>query len=95
MAVAFAVIQTWHYRMQEAMVEANNASQRWEKRKRWMLRDFEEHPVDGFVQRQRMSEDWELNDAMDAWNFWEREAKRFSAALLAEKAFRELKDAQR
>lgn len=70
---------------------AHNASLRWQQRKAWLKEYLK---VNAFnyqsegAKRRKVQEDWDLEDAMNEWNWHRREAGRLSQIVLVELALR-------
>lgn len=70
---------------------AHNASLEWQRRKKWLKEYIKQNIVnyqsDG-AKRRKVSEDWQLEDAMAEWNWHRREAGRLTTMLMLELTLR-------
>jgi len=71
-------------------LQAERASEKWEKRKAQLERYCDRNKYTEEQKRNKFRIDWDLNDAMDSWNWNRREANRIAQFILAEKAFRDM-----
>lgn len=72
---------------------AEKASRKWEERKAFLHEYMKANAHNYQTEKQRRDKytnDWVLNDAMDTWNWNRREANRIAQLILAEKALREM-----
>lgn len=78
-----AYVTEYADRQAENDAKATEASNRWLRRKAYLASYLERnaHVYSELQARQKMSEDWALSDAMDAWGWHAREAARCHAAI--------------
>lgn len=78
-----AFVKEYGDRQDENDVKATEASNRWLRRKAYLTAYLERnaHAYSELQRRQKVSDDWELRDAMDAWSWHTREAARCHAAI--------------
>jgi hypothetical protein len=81
-------------RLQEKSHKADMASAKWEKRKNYLDRYCRVNRYTEEQRRQKIAIDWDLNDAMAVWDWNRREANRLAQLILAEKALREMLNAE-
>lgn len=78
-----AFVKEYGDRQAENDVAATEASNRWLRRKAFLVAYLRQnaHAYSEIQARQKVADDWELNDAMDAWSWHAREAARCHAAI--------------
>lgn len=78
-----AFVNEYADRQAENDVKATEASNRWMRRKAFLVAYLERnaHAYSELQARKKMTDDYELNDAMDAWSWHAREAARCHAAI--------------
>ena len=84
-------LREWYEQMLTQTAKADTASQKWQHRRAW-LAEYMKVNAGNYatekVRRDKLSTDFELQDAMDAWNWYRREANRLGLLIQAEYAMR-------
>lgn len=79
-----AYVHEYAKRQRESDAKATEASNKWEARKAWLIAYMERNShlyKTDTAKRNKVSNDYELNDAMDAWSWHAREAARCHDAI--------------
>lgn len=90
-----AYLHEYHARQRENDEKATEASNRWLRRKAFLVAYMAQNPHlygTEAAQREKMANDWALNDAMDSWSWHQREAARCHAAIESAIRMAELSD---
>lgn len=91
-----AYLAEYYERQRENDEKATEASNRWLSRKAYLVAYMARNPHlygSEAAQRDKMANDWSLNDAMDAWSWHTREAARCHAAIESTIRMAQLRDA--
>ena len=78
------IIEELYTEMVAAHLKADHHSAQWRKRKEWLTRYCARNHYSEHQKRSKMSTDYALSDAMDAYKWWRDEENRLNAALQTE-----------
>lgn len=89
------VIMEWAAKEAYHTGEANKASAKWQKRKEYLQAYMAKNAHNYTTEKQRrdkVANDWDLTDAMDAWNWHRREANRLGSLIRTQEALRSIQN---